>query len=343
MRDRIRAVPASVRDLMVSSGIFLAAFVLCRLLSLIDNDNNPFAPQVFTLAVALISYFTRSYLPGVVCSVLGVLCVNVFFTKPFYHFNLSGLGYPTTFVVMLAVSVLISALTTRARREEKLRFEAETERMRGGLLRAISHDLRTPLTGIIGCSSALLNQPEMEQSQRKKLLGEIRSQALWLLRMTENILSVTRSQEGVTLHKSDEAVEEVLSSAVMKFRRNTGSELPIMIRSDEPLLLVPMDAMLMEQVFVNLLENVERHAHCATHVQVRLETLLRAARITLSDDGCGIRAAQEPSREETDCGTGIGLMVCRSIIRAHEGTFEIRASEQGTTVEITLPREETGA
>lgn len=337
MRKRIRAMPAPMRDLIVSIAIFLSAFLLCRLLSMIDNDNNPFAPQVFTLAVALISYFTRSYLPGVLCSVLGVVCVNVFFTKPFYHFNLSGLGYPTTFVVMLTVSVLVSALTTRARREEMLRFEAETERIRGGLLRAISHDLRTPLTGIIGCSAALLNQPEMDADQRQKLLGEIRSQALWLLRMTENILSVTRSQEGVTLHKSEEAVEEVLSSAVLKFRRNTGSELPIMIRSAKSLHLVPMDAMLIEQVFVNLLENIARHAQGATHAEICLEPRKGGVRITLADDGCGIRTPPEAAQNDTDRGTGIGLMVCRSIIRAHGGTFDIQASEQGTTVVITLP------
>lgn len=340
MRNRIRAIPAPVRDLIVSIVIFLSAFVLCRLLSLIDNDNNPFAPQVFTLAVALISFFTRSYLPGVVCSVLGVLCVNVFFTKPFYHFNLSGLGYPTTFVVMLTVSILVSALTTRARREEMLRFEAETERIRGGLLRAISHDLRTPLTGIIGCSAALLHQPEMDLDQRRKLLGEIRSQALWLLRMTENILSVTRSQERVTLRKSDEAIEEVLSSAIRKFRSNTGSSLPVMIRSQETLHLVPMDAMLIEQVFVNLLENVERHAQGATHAEVRLEAHKDGVRITLSDDGCGIRTPPETAQSETDRGTGIGLMVCRSIIRAHGGTFDIQPSVQGTTAVITLPGEE---
>ena len=110
MNANKKALPNYARDALVSVLIFLAAFGLCCLLSRLHDDNNPFASQVFTLAVLLISYWTRSYIPGIVCSVLGVICVNVFFTYPFYHFNMTGVGYPLTFLVMLAVSILVSTL-----------------------------------------------------------------------------------------------------------------------------------------------------------------------------------------------------------------------------------------
>ena len=337
MNAKPKRLSTYARDILVSVAIFLAAFGICRLLSQLHDDNNPFASQVFTLAVLLISYWTRSYTPGIVCSLLGVVCVNVFFTYPFYHFNMNGVGYPLTFLVMLAVSLLVSMLTTRVRREEQLRFEAETEKIRSGLLRAISHDLRTPITGILGCSAALLNQPELPLDQRETLLGEIQTEANWLLRMTENILSVTKSQDGVVLRKSEQAVEEVLSSAILKFRRNTGSDLPIQIVAADTLLMVPMDAMLLEQVFVNLLENVARHAHGASQIAVKMRAMDGGAEIQISDDGCGLRQAAE---NDTDRGTGIGLMVCEAIVRAHGGTFDIQATDHGTTARILLPGEE---
>lgn len=341
MHPKAKALPNALRDALVSAAIFLAAFGICCLLSQIHDDNNPFAAQVFTLAVLLISYWTRSYTPGIICSVLGVVCVNVFFTYPFYHFNMSGVGYPLTFLVMLTVSLLVSALTTRVRKEEQIHVEAETEKIRSGLLRAISHDLRTPITGILGCSSTLLEQADLPPDQQRKLLTDIQSEANWLLRMTENILSVTRSQEGVVLRKTEEAVEEVLSSAILKFRRSTKSVLPIEILSEAPLLMVPMDAMLIEQVFVNLLENVERHAHGATRVEIWLTAKDGGAQIEIQDDGCGLRQSETSPQDDTDRGTGIGLMVCSAIVNAHGGSFAIHATDRGTAARIFLPGEES--
>ena len=331
MKARVHALPSWLRDTLISLLILLAANGVCALLALIHEDNNPFAPQVFTLAVVLISYFTRSYWPGIVCSLLSVVCVNVLFTYPFFRFNLTLMGYPLTFLVMLIVSLLVSALTTRVRREEQLRFEAETEKIRAGLLRAVSHDLRTPLTGIIGCSSAMLENSLLTPEQRTALTREIHTDALWLLRMTENILSVTKFQDGVTLHKTDEVVEEILGSAIVKFRRNTSSALPISITMGDDILLVPMDALLIEQVLINLLENVAYHACGATRIEISVRRAPDSVGITVADDGCGIPPEQlselsgtsplpSPARRaDGSRGMGIGLSVCRAIEigRAH--------------------------
>lgn len=334
------------RDALISAGIFLAATGVCALMALIHDDNNPFAPQVFTLAVVLISYYTRSYVPGIVCSLLGVICVNVLFTYPFYQMNFTVAGYPLTFLVMLIVSLLVSALTTRVRREEQLRYEIETEKLRAGLLRAISHDLRTPLTGIIGCSSAILENDTLTHDEAIALTQEIRSSALWLRRMTENILSVTRFQENVTLQKSPEVLEEILGSAIGKFRRNTGSTLPVEVADEGEVFLIPMDGLLMEQVFINLLDNAARHAEGATRVRITVRHNTDCAEIAVSDDGCGIPPERRgtlfvPGQPLTaDGNMGIGLSVCRAIIGAHGGSIQYLETGQGAAFLIRLPLNE---
>ena len=336
-----------VRDALISAAIFLGATGICALMALIHDDNNPFAPQVFTLAVVLISYFTRSYLPGIVCSLLGVICVNVLFTYPFYQMNFTVAGYPLTFLVMLIVSLLVSTLTTRVRREEQLHYEIESEKLRAGLLRAVSHDLRTPLAGIIGCSSAILENEALSDPERMQLTQEIRSSALWLRRITENILSVTRFQDGVTLQKTPEVPEEIFGSAVRKFRRNTGSDLPVEVFGEQEIVLVPMDGLLMEQVFVNLLDNAARHAIGAEKVQVRFQHTDEAAEFTIADDGCGIPPEQRaglfvpgaPNSSGSDGGMGIGLSVCRAIVEAHGGSIRLQDCARGTAFVIRLPLE----
>ena len=103
----------------------------------------------------LVSRFTSGYFYGLLASVVGVIGVNYIFTYPYFAFNFTISGYPLTFLVMLAVSIVVSALTTQIKQQEKLRAEAEKEKMRGNLLRAVSHDIRTPLTSIVGGVNAI--------------------------------------------------------------------------------------------------------------------------------------------------------------------------------------------
>ncbi len=127
-----------------------AAVAVCSVLSRVHDDNNPFAVLIFVLAVAIVALVTNGYVWGVLASVIGVFCVNYMFTYPFWSFDMSITGYPLTFVVMLVVSVVISTLTTRVKQTERLRYEIESEKLRADLLRALSHDLRTPLASIEG-------------------------------------------------------------------------------------------------------------------------------------------------------------------------------------------------
>lgn len=332
-------------------GVMTAAVAVSYALSRFFADNNPFAAPVFILAVALISLLTDGYFYGIAASVLGVLCVNIVFTYPFWEFNLSIAGYPLDFTVMLMVSVIISTLTTRVKMQEQLRFEARSEKMRANLLRAVSHDIRTPLASILGASGTLLENDALPPADREELLREIQKDARWLVRMTENLLSVTKcSDGGVALQKSEEVVEEIVGSAIVKFRKNHPA-LPVTVEKPAEILLVPMDATLIEQVLVNLLENAATHAKTATQIWIRVAHGDRRVTFQVADNGEGIAPQLLPrifdggvlGREAPDGrrSMGIGLSVCSSIIRAHGGEMSAaNGANGGAEICFWLPWEE---
>lgn len=328
------------RDAAVFAGVMAAAILLSMALSNIHDDNNPFATPVFILAVALIARLTDGYLYGIAASLVGTFCVNYMFTYPFWQFDVSLSGYPLTFIMMLVVSIFISALTTQIKRQEQLRFEAEREKMHANLLRAIAHDLRTPLASILGASSALKGA-SLSQADREALLEGIERDAQWLVRVTENLLSVTRlSGSGVHLKKTDEVLEEIVGSAIVKYRRAQDA-LPVEVDLPERLLLVPMDPILIEQVLINLFDNVSAHARGATKIWLKAACEADRVVVTVEDDGPGIPAALLPTLFEGGIHTslqgraderrsmGIGLSVCRSIVRAHGGDMSGGASARG--------------
>ncbi|MDO4549290.1 MAG: DUF4118 domain-containing protein, partial [Clostridia bacterium] len=169
------------RDCALTTLIMSASVGVSLLLSKTSDDNNPFAAPLFILAVALVSRFTSGYFFGVFASVLGVFCVNYMFTYPFFEFDVSLVGYPLTFTVMLLVSIIICTLSTRLKLQQKLHFEAENEKIRANLLRGVSHDIRTPLASIYGASLTLLDNANIDPSDRDELLRGINADARWLI------------------------------------------------------------------------------------------------------------------------------------------------------------------
>ena len=127
------------------------------------------AQMLFLLAVLLITRFTDGYLWGVGASIVSVPLVNYMFTYPYFSFNLTISGYLLTFLTMLAVSLIVSVLTARIKQQEQIRLDAEREKLRANLLRAVSHDLRTPLTSIVGATGAILDNALPPEKQRELL------------------------------------------------------------------------------------------------------------------------------------------------------------------------------
>lgn len=329
-----------------------AALGISMLLAKLNNDNNPFAMGVFILAVAVVARFTNGYLWGIAASFVGTFCVNYCFTYPFWSFDVTYPGYPLTVIVMLVVSMLVSTLTTQIKQHEQLRFEMEREKMHANLLRAIAHDIRTPLASIVGASSTLLEQ-ELSDKDRTSLLTGIHRDAEWLVQVTENLLSVTRiSGEDVRLKLEDEVLEEIIGSAILKYHR-TPNTFPVKVDMPEEILILPMDAVLIEQVLINLFDNVSSHAVGATQIWLSVTKEAQNVTISVEDDGPGIPASnltqlldgtmQKAMRSRSDDrrNMGIGLSVCDSIIRAHGGTMSAgRSPHGGAALRFTLPCKE---
>lgn len=354
LRGRLRQIFLfSWRDCAVCVGILAAAALLCALLRMIDSSD-VYVALIFECAVVLVSRFTDGYLFGLLASVIGVVGVNWIFTYPYMQLNFTISGYPLTFLVMLAVSVVVGTLTTQIKQQEKLRAEAEKEKMRGNLLRAVSHDIRTPLTAIVGGIDAILeNGEKLSPETRTSLLENMRDESNWLIGVVENLLSVTRMSGASNIKKELEAGEEVLSAAAMKFQRHYPAT-RVEISAPDTLLMIPMDIILIEQVLINLMENAVQHGRTTTQISLRLTRRENFALFEVSDDGQGIEPALLPrlfdgylTRDQESISDkrrnmGIGLSVCKSIVQAHGG--EMRAANRpggGAILQFTLPLEET--
>ena len=311
-------------------------------------------PMIFVLGVFLISWRTQGYFWGVAASLISVLAVNYAFTFPYYAFDLITPECLLSAAVMLIVSILTGMLTTQIKRQEQIKAEIERERMRANLLRAVSHDLRTPLTSIYGASSALLEHyHSLSDAQHIELLEDVREDSRWLIRMVENLLSVTRIDGGkVKLTMTPTVLEELIDTVLVKFRKRCPHQ-QVQVALPEEFVSIPMDAMLIEQVLINILENAVDHAKGMTELRLEVRCRDGLAHFSVSDNGCGIPPERLPQlfsgyllREDIPAdghrsNMGIGLSVCAAIIKAHGG--EIRAENLesgGAAFRFTLETED---
>ena len=333
--------------------LHLCALLICLYLGEMGYAEDT-APVIFVLAVFLTGFFTNGYLWSLLGSLLSVFVVNYFFTEPFSKLSFSGPGYPITFVTLFVVGILTSAMTIRSRDQQRLRAENEKERTRGNLLRAVSHDLRTPLTAISGAINTVLEQQDtLPPEKQRELLLNAEEEANWLIHMVENMLTITRlNGDGETrLITQPEAVEEIMASAAAKFRRRY-PDFSVKVKAPDELLMVPMDATLMEQVLLNLLENAALHGKNATSILLTACRSNNKAEIRVEDNGVGldshhmenvfdgIRTRSEQTGSDRR-NMGIGLTVCRTIVNAHGGQISAANRPQGGACFcITLPIEE---
>ena len=325
-----------LKDFLITLGIMAVCFAL----SLI-TDQVPRAemliPMFFVLGVFLVSVLTSGYVWGISASLFSVLAVNYAFTFPYFEVNFS---IPVNFfsaVVMLVVAVITCALTTKIKHAEKLKADSAREKMRANLLRAVSHDLRTPLTTIYGSSSMLLeNFDRYPAEDRLNLLRGIRDDAQWLVGMVENLLSVTRlDNTSVKLNKVETVLEELIDAVLVKFHKRC-PEQSVDVSIPEDFLSIPMDAVLIEQVLTNLLENAVIHARDMTRLELLVHPLDHQVRFIVRDNGCGIPEDRLPDLFTGYLGStdrqgdaarrnmGIGLSVCSTIIKAHGGHIRAR-------------------
>ena len=239
-----------------------------------------------------------------------------------------------------------------AKEKEEAAVLAQNEQLRTNLLRAISHDLRTPLTAISGAAALLLSSEEPRSEKDVSLLNDIKNDAEALTTMVENLLSITRIQDAsVPLKKREEMLEEVAGDAVLTTRRRF-PDANVQLDLSEDILFLPMEPMLIKQVIVNLLENAVRHSGDTQHIQLHLFRQEEWAVVEVRDHGIGlspdIMQAVQSGRPlprdlsgDSTRGMGIGLSVCQSIIKAHGGFFAAGNDPEGGAVfRFGLPMEE---
>lgn len=342
-----------IRNIAIAAGILCAAFVISILLQ--DQLGIPeHVTTTFAFAVFLISMLTNGYIYGIAAAFAGTIAINYAFTFPYLHLNFTIPTNLFSALVMIIISLLTSALTTKVMQHEAIKAESEKERMRANLLRAISHDLRTPLTTIFGSSTALLeNADSLSPQQQESMLLGIREDSQWLIRMVENLLSVTRINSGrVKLRKTVIALDELMGSVVIKFKKRYPQQKLTLLLPEE-VMLVPMDPILIEQVIINILENAVQHAVGMKELSLSVTSCEGKAIFEIADDGCGIRedklakifhgsdVADTTVADGQKRNAGIGLSVCATIIRAHGG--EITAENRitgGALLRFTLDMEE---
>lgn len=336
MFHRKNAMSDFVFTIMILVSVFAVNMVLQN-----RFQTQTMTPMIFVLGVFLVSWRTSGYLWGILASFVSVLAVNWAFTYPYWAFDLISPECISSAVVMLIVATMTGTLTTRLKRQEKLKTDAERERMRGNLLRAVSHDLRTPLTSIYGaCSAMIESYDDLSREKQLQLLSDVRTEAQWLNRMVENLLSVTRvDADKVRLSKNSTVLEELIDSLLVKFHKHYPQQ-QVLVRIPEEFVSIPMDPVLIEQVLMNLLENAVFHARGMEHLWLTVEIVGHKAIFTVADDGCGIppeRLAHlftglldsEAPVDSSRNNMGIGLSVCSAIVKAHGGEIQAENRPEG--------------
>ncbi len=236
--------------------------------------------------------------------------------------------------------------------QQEIKVMINAEKVKNSFLRSVSHDLRTPLTGIIGASSTLLEEGKrIPYDVQTKLIEGIHNDSQWLLNMIKNILFITKLQKNnMMIGKSEEIVEEVIEEAVLTFRKRFPNA-KITVKQPENIILLPMDVMLISQVLINILENTQRHAKGQrSDVAIEVREMDNFVGFIITDTGPGIEpkllpllfnftvTSEKNPYSDSMRDLGIGLSICKTIIKSHGG--EIYASnrpEGGAQFMFTIP------
>jgi len=255
---------------------------------------------------------------------------------------------PDTWELLKAFAVQIALALERLRWLEEARkaqVESETERMRSTLLGAIGHDLRTPLAAIHGAAGSLLLPGYLTDSARRDLLTMIQEESERLAHLLGNILDLTRLESGAfQVQKEWQPLEEVVGSALGQLEKRQGV-LPVRVDLPEALPLAPLDAVLIEQVLVNLLTNAQRHAP-GRDMDLRAWEEPGWVHLEVADRGPGIPAGFQDRIFEKffrlpaagEGGVGLGLAICRAIVQAHGGRIHVEDRPGGgSSFQLALP------
>ncbi|MFA9466603.1 MAG: ATP-binding protein [Velocimicrobium sp.] len=239
------------------------------------------------------------------------------------------------------------------RKEKEVAIRLEQEQLRANILRSISHDLRTPLTSISGNADMLLeSQDRMSLEQKSKIYSDIYDDSMWLVNLVENLLSVTRIENGsMKLNMQSELVDDVISESMKHINRRAVDH-DICVRQEDDMLVAKMDAKLIMQVIINLIDNAIKYTDKGSKIVLDVKKIDDEVKIEVSDNGAGIPDDQKEKIftmfyttnnmiADGRRGMGLGLALCKSIIEAHGGKIWVSNNKPvGTIFGFILKAEE---
>ncbi|MBS0325126.1 MAG: DUF4118 domain-containing protein [Proteobacteria bacterium] len=330
------------------AGCTFAGWLMARRFDLVN------IAMVYLLAVVVIAV-RFSLGAAVTAALLAVLAFDVAFVPPRGAVTVDDAQYLLTFAIMVVVAIVISRLVADSRRQAERRaalaLEAEKERIRSTLLASISHDLRTPLAVMAGASSSLAEESErMDPGERKALAQSVFEQARRLSDHVAKILQMTRIEAGaIRVERDWVALDELVGTVLARLRPALATRRVIVdLPADLP--LVRVDATLIEQALANLLENAAQHTPPGTIVRVRGQREAGEVVLTVEDYGGGpegddlervFARFHEGLPEGTGAGVGLGLAICRALVKLHGGrTWAERIPGGAIAFRFSLPVED---
>ena len=313
--------------------------------------------MVYILCVQITSVITTHQVYSLIASVVSVFVFNFLFTEPRYTLLAYDKDYPVTFITLFVAAFLTGSLSIRVKKQAKqvadAALVAQKEQLRSNLLRSISHDLRTPLTSISGNASNLLSNGEkFDVETKKQLYSDIYDDSMWLITLVENLLSITKIEEGrLNIRLQAEMLDEIITEALQHISRKK-EEHKISFQTSEDFILVKADARLIMQVIINIVDNAFKYTQKGSEITITTQKMKDKAVVRIADNGPGIPDDIKPlvfdmfysgakNMADSRRSLGLGLALCKSIITAHGGELELSDNmPHGAVFTFSLPIEE---
>jgi len=345
--------------------ISISAVAICSAISILLRSRVAQTNLAIIYILGVLAVSVRcSRRPALLNAFSMVAAFHYFCVPPFDSFKLNDDSDLITILGMLIVALVTTTLTVKIRnqaaeameREEQTRelfrlrqeaeIEVQNERTRNALLSAVSHDIKTPLASIYGAATSLLEEEaRLDSDARRELVESISDDAERLNRVVTNLLEMTRLNAGLQPARDWYPLEEIIGSALTRLEKSLrGRQITANVAPDLPLVYV--DGVLLEQVFVNLLENVAKYTPKGGHVKIVAESNGSKIAVSIEDQGPGFAPGDEAhlfdkffrGKVEGVRGVGLGLAICKAIVEIHDGTITAANSPLGgAVVRFELP------
>lgn len=298
---------------------------------------------------------TTTTLPGAKCLYLAIRCEDNVLGVIGIYLDKSSIDDFENNLLMAILNEGAMALEKEISisKKREVEIKANQEQLRANLLRSISHDLRTPLTSISGNAGVLLDSSDKLSNERKiEMYSDIYEDSMWLIDLVENLLSITRIENGnIQINKEVELINEIVLEAMHHISKDSADHIIQLDLSDD-FIFVRIDARLIMQVIINIVNNAIKYTPKGSMIKIKTKKINQSLLLEISDNGQGIPDDQKDKLFEmfytynnlngdSRRGLGLGLALCKSIIEAHDGNIKIiNNSPKGSIFVISLPLEE---